>query len=429
MAVKFSNNASTQLSAAITTSATSVVVADSSELPTLSAGDHTYVTLANAGGTKIEVVKVTAIASNTLTVIRGQDNTSALAFSAGDLCELRLTAALLTDTSTLQTGAEIKTAYEAEVNAFTDTQFTKLAGIEAAADITDTTNVVGALTAGTNVAITAGGTISSTDTTYSVGDGGLTQVNFTTADNTKLDGIEALADVTDVTNVTAAGALMDSELVGLAAVKATTGTFLTADQTKLDGIATSANNYSHPTSEHLPSTVSQTEAGYLNGVTGAIQTQLDAKQASDATIVVDADIGTTVQAYDATIVVDADIGSTVQAYDADTTKNDVANTFSADQTFKAITETKTTKSSSFTPNLSTEGTLYSCTGTMTITMPSAEAGKSFTIIHATATSITWAGTIKWNGGSAPTAGSGIDIYVFTSDGSNWYGMQAGTGFA
>jgi hypothetical protein len=66
---------------------------------------------------------------------------------------------------------------------------------------------------------------------------------------------------------------------------------------------------------------------------------------------------------------------------------------------------------------------------MTITMPSAEAGKSFTIIHATATSITWAGTIKWNGGSAPTAGAGIDIYVFTSDGSNWYGMQAGTGFA
>jgi hypothetical protein len=93
------------------------------------------------------------------------------------------------------------------------------------------------------------------DTTYSVGDGGLTQINFTSADNTKLDAIEASADVTDVTNVTAAGALMDSELAGLAAVKATTGTFLTADQTKLDGIATSANNYTHPTSagnKHIP---------------------------------------------------------------------------------------------------------------------------------------------------------------------------------
>ena len=65
-------------------------------------------------------------------------------------------------------------------------------------------------------------TITSTDTntTYSVGDGGLTEINFTSADNTKLDGIEASADVTDTANVTAAGALMDSEVTNLAQVKA-----------------------------------------------------------------------------------------------------------------------------------------------------------------------------------------------------------------
>ena len=43
---------------------------------------------------------------------------------------------------------------------------------------------------------------------------------FTDADHTKLDGIEASADVTDATNVTAAGALMDSEVTNLAQVKA-----------------------------------------------------------------------------------------------------------------------------------------------------------------------------------------------------------------
>ena len=102
--------------------------------------------------------------------------------------------------------------------------------------------------------------------------------------------------------------------------------------------------------------------------------------------------------------------------------------FTGDVVTTAITETQVTKSASFTPAFA-DGTVYSCTGTMTITMPTATAGKSFTIIHATATSITWAGTIKWNGGSAPTAGSGIDIYVFVSDGTNWYGMQSGTGFA
>jgi len=36
-----------------------------------------------------------------------------------------------------------------------------------------------------------------------------------------------------------------------------------------------------------------------------------------------------------TALVSADIGSTVQAYDADTTKNDVTNTFTADQSFSA----------------------------------------------------------------------------------------------
>ena len=52
---------------------------------------------------------------------------------------------------------------------------------------------------------------------------------------------ESGADVTDSTNVTAAGALMDSECAGLAAVKATTGTFLSADESKLDGIEASAD--------------------------------------------------------------------------------------------------------------------------------------------------------------------------------------------
>ena len=43
---------------------------------------------------------------------------------------------------------------------------------------------------------------------------------FVNGDKTKLDGIEAGANVTDTANVTAAGALMDSEVTNLAAVKA-----------------------------------------------------------------------------------------------------------------------------------------------------------------------------------------------------------------
>jgi hypothetical protein len=50
--------------------------------------------------------------------------------------------------------------------------------------------------AGTNVSISAAGVISATDTntTYSVGNGGLTEINFTSALNTKLAGIAASAN-------------------------------------------------------------------------------------------------------------------------------------------------------------------------------------------------------------------------------------------
>jgi cytoskeletal protein CcmA (bactofilin family) len=76
---------------------------------------------------------------------------------------------------------------------------------------------------------------------------------FTDADHTKLNAIEALADVTDATNVTAAGALMDSELTSIASVKAlnqgvattdsptfvnVTGTLATAAQPNITSVGT-----------------------------------------------------------------------------------------------------------------------------------------------------------------------------------------------
>jgi hypothetical protein len=125
----------------------------------------------------------------------------------------------------IQTGAQIKTLYEAEASAFTDAQFTKLAGVEALADVTDATNVAAALTNGV-AALTSGevtqlaniGTeaISAAEWGYVAA----ATAAFTSVLETKIDGIEALADVTDVTNVAAAGALMDSEVTNLAQVKA-----------------------------------------------------------------------------------------------------------------------------------------------------------------------------------------------------------------
>ena len=87
-------------------------------------------------------------------------------------------------------------------------------------------------------------------------------------DGSKLDNIEANADVTDATNVTAAGALMDSELTDLAGVKGVTistlqpkpseGAFANGDKTKLDGIATGA--------DVTPSWVPSSDPSYLTSV-------------------------------------------------------------------------------------------------------------------------------------------------------------------
>jgi hypothetical protein len=98
-----------------------------------------------------------------------------------------------------QTAAEIRTLVESatDSNVFTDADHTKLDGIEASATADQTDAEIRA-------AVEA-----ATDSNV-----------FTDADHTKLDGIEASADVTDTANVTAAGALMDSEVTNLAQVKA-----------------------------------------------------------------------------------------------------------------------------------------------------------------------------------------------------------------
>jgi hypothetical protein len=153
-------------------------------------------------------------------------------------------------------------------NDFTNADHSKLNAIEASADVTDTTNVVASLTAGTNVAISAGGTISSTDTntTYSVGDNGLTAKNFTATLKTKLDGIATSAnnyshpshngDDFSVDTGALSGATVVSDIDinvttdGSGHVTDTNGTVSTRTLTLANlgytGSAT-ANNYSHPT--------------------------------------------------------------------------------------------------------------------------------------------------------------------------------------
>lgn len=96
MSVLYTNNASTTLATGITSSSTSISVSSGkgSLFPAISGSDFFYVTLTNTAGT-VEIVKVTARSTDTLTVVRGQDGTTAAAWNAGDKVELRITKGLL----------------------------------------------------------------------------------------------------------------------------------------------------------------------------------------------------------------------------------------------------------------------------------------------------------------------------------------------
>jgi hypothetical protein len=97
---------------------------------------------------------------------------------------------------------------------------------------------------------------------------------------------------------------------------------------------------------------------------------------------------------------------------------------------------------SFTANTSTAITIaltngtvqnLTLTGSPTITMPTAVAGKSFIMYLRTGAgsyTVTWS-TVKWAAGTAPTitsTASRMDIFSFFSDGTNWYGVIVGQNY-
>lgn len=102
MTVLLSNNASAAIASSITASTTTIILAagTGAEFPSPGANDYFYATLVDSSN-NIEIIKVTARSSDTLTVVRGQDGTSARSYAAGDLLELRLVSAVIEDLQTV----------------------------------------------------------------------------------------------------------------------------------------------------------------------------------------------------------------------------------------------------------------------------------------------------------------------------------------
>jgi hypothetical protein len=80
--------------------------------------------------------------------------------------------------------------------------------------------------------------------------------------------------------------------------------------------------------------------------------------------------------------------------------------------------------------------ILTLTGNCTFTFPTLTAGESFTLLlrqdGTGSRTVTWPAAVRWPGGTAPTitsTASRTDKYVFTCDGTRWYGSNAGQNYS
>lgn len=98
MTVKFKNNAVGYLSAAISSSDSSATLTTGggASFPSLGSGEYFYATITATSGV-YEIVKVTSRSTDSISITRAQESTTALAFPSGSIVELRITAQAITD--------------------------------------------------------------------------------------------------------------------------------------------------------------------------------------------------------------------------------------------------------------------------------------------------------------------------------------------
>ena len=116
-----------------------------------------------------------------------------------------------------------------------------------------------------------------------------------------------------------------------------------------------------------------------------------------------------------------------------TNKTIEAGTFTNGYTEETVTANTSTAYTVDLANGSVQ--ILTLTGNCTFTFPTATAGKSFIMLlkqdGTGSRTVTWPAAVKWPSGTAPTitsTASKLDKYIFTADGTNWYGSDAGKNY-
>ena len=102
MAYKFINNYETKLTAQATAAATSITVASASGI-SVSVGDTWRLTIQNANATQFELIDVTAVSGNVLTVLRAREGTTAQVWPIDSILLCSVTAAQMAQIGDIET--------------------------------------------------------------------------------------------------------------------------------------------------------------------------------------------------------------------------------------------------------------------------------------------------------------------------------------
>jgi hypothetical protein len=407
MTQKFANAARAYLASTVSDSATTVTIDGGGSLfPAITSPDFSRAVLQDANG--IEVVLITAhtAASDSFTVTRAQEGTTARSFAAGSVFGIRMTSAdgdtFVAKQDALVSGTNIKTVNGDSLLGSGDLEVSggleyvvktaNYTAVDKQGVLTDTS--VASFTVTLPPTPSVGAQVVIADAGASWGTN-----NLTVARNGSTIGGLAEDLVCDITGASVQfvydGTTWEvyaqiggngGTAVTLAGVQTLTNKTISFADNTLTGVASTS------TSQTLTNKTITFADNTLTGIAGTTATQTLTNKTVEA-------------------------GVFTNGYTEETA---VANT-----------------STAYTIDLTNGSVQYlTLTGNCTYTFPTPVAGKSFTLIQKQdgtgGRTVTWPASVKWPGGTAPTltsTASKADKFIFTAvDGSSWLGSNGGQNY-